>query len=122
MVGARLALYSGTMRVSVVCTMARGIGCGTVVVGFGRCGVNYNTVARVYLDLGRDGVVSTRRGRGTFVAGEPDEERVARARQEKLQAIMRGALREARVLGYDPDETKRALEEESMHWRGTGEG
>ena len=60
--------------------------------------VNYNTIARVYLDLDRDGVISTQRGRGTFVAGVPDEEQIAQQRQEKLQAIVRSAMDEARAL------------------------
>jgi GntR family transcriptional regulator len=79
--------------------------------------VNYNTVARAYLDLDRDGVISTQRGRGTFVAGVPDEERVARVRQEKLQAIVRSTLDEVRALGYTPDETAVVLEEELARWR-----
>ena len=66
--------------------------------------VNYNTIARVYLDLDRDGIISTQRGRGTFVAGVPDEEQIARQRQQKLQAIVRSALDEARALGYEPGE------------------
>ena len=80
-------------------------------------GVNYNTIARVYLDLGRDGVIATQRGRRTLVAGVLDEERVARVRQEKLQAIVRSAIGEARALGYAPDETGMVFEEELAHWR-----
>ncbi len=79
--------------------------------------VNYNTVARVYLDLDRDGVISTQRGRGTFVAGVPDEGQMARMRQEKLQVIARTALGEARTLGYAPGETAAAFEGELARWR-----
>ena len=85
-------------------------------------GVNYNTIARVYLDLDRDGVISTQRGRGTFVAGEPDEERVARRRREKLRAIVRSALGRARELGYSADEAAAAIEEELLRWRQTSGG
>jgi GntR family transcriptional regulator len=79
--------------------------------------VNYNTVARVYLDLDRDGVISTQRGRGTFVAGAPDEEQVARGRYEKLRAIVRSALDEASRLGYAADEIAPAFQEELAQWR-----
>ncbi len=72
--------------------------------------VNYNTIARVYLDLDRDGIISTQRGRGTFVAGKPNEEQMERARQEKLLAIVRAALDEAHTLGYTRDEVARAFE------------
>ncbi len=79
--------------------------------------VNYNTIARVYLDLDRDGVISTQRGRGTFVAGVPDEEQMARVRQEKLKSIMYSALDEARTLGYAPGEIASAFEDELSQWR-----
>ncbi|MGD9101001.1 MAG: GntR family transcriptional regulator [Anaerolineae bacterium] len=79
--------------------------------------VNYNTIARVYLDLDRDGVISTQRGRGTFVAGVPDEKQLARVRQEKLKTIVRSALDEAHVLGYAPDEIATIFEEELAHWQ-----
>ena len=74
--------------------------------------VNYNTIARIYLDLDRDGVISTQRGRGTFVAGVPDERAMSRMRQEKLQAIVRSALEEACTLGYAPGEIAEVFEEE----------
>ena len=79
--------------------------------------VNYNTIARIYLDLDRDGVISTQRGRGTFVTGVPGGEQVARMRREKLQAIVRGALDEARTLGYAPDEIASVFEAGLGLWR-----
>jgi len=84
--------------------------------------VNYNTIARVYLDLDRDGIISTQRGRGTFVAGVPDEEQIAQQRQEKLQAIVRSALDEARALGYAPGEIGVVFSEELSHRGKTGNG
>ena len=84
--------------------------------------VNYNTIARVYLDLDRDGIISTQRGRGTFVAGVPDEEQIAQQRQEKLQAIARSALDEARALGYEPGEIAVVFSEELSHLGETDNG
>jgi GntR family transcriptional regulator len=74
--------------------------------------VNYNTIARAYLELDRDGVISTQRGRGTFVAGVPDEEQMVRKRRRKLHAVVRSALDEAKLLGYEPAEIAEAFEEE----------
>ncbi|OQY20875.1 MAG: GntR family transcriptional regulator [Chloroflexi bacterium] len=74
--------------------------------------VNYNTIARVYLDLDKDGIISTQRGRGTFVAGRPDEEQMAQMRQKKLLTILRAALDEAHTLGYTPDEIAMAFDKE----------
>ena len=84
--------------------------------------VNYNTIARVYLDLDRDGIISTQRGRGTFVAGVPDEEQIAQQRQEKLGAIVRSALDEARALGYEPGEIAVVFSEELAHLGKTDKG
>jgi GntR family transcriptional regulator len=79
--------------------------------------VNYNTIARAYLELDRDGVISTQRGRGTFVAGVPDEKQMARKRRRKLHAVVRSALDEAHMLGYEPGEIAEVFEEELADWR-----
>jgi GntR family transcriptional regulator len=79
--------------------------------------VNYNTIARAYLELDRDGVISTQRGRGTFVAGVPDEEQMARKRHRKLHAVLGSALDEAHMLGYEPGEIAEAFEEELANWQ-----
>ncbi len=75
-------------------------------------GVNYNTVARAYLELERAGVITTQRGRGTFVAGVPDEARQAQLREEKLRALLRAAIDEALRLGYTQDEITTAFRQE----------
>lgn len=79
-------------------------------------GVNYNTIARVYLDLDRDGVIKTYRGRGTYVADVDDERTLTRMRQEKLQAIVRSALDKARTLGYRSEEVSAAFEDQLTNW------
>jgi GntR family transcriptional regulator len=78
--------------------------------------VNYNTVARAYLDLDRDGVIKTQRGRGTFVAGVPDEEEMARLRDEQLCRLLRASLDGARQLGYGPEEVAAAFQSELAAW------
>lgn len=74
--------------------------------------VNFNTISRAYHDLDREGIISTQRGRGTFVAGVPDEEQTLRKRAKKLHAIVRSALEEASRLGYEPDEIAEAFADE----------
>lgn len=82
--------------------------------------VNYNTIARAYMDLDREGVISTRRGKGTFVAGVLDEEQMGRVRQEKLRGIINAALEEARSLGYSFAEVSQAIAEELARWQPDG--
>jgi GntR family transcriptional regulator len=79
--------------------------------------VNYNTVARAYLELDRAGVVSTQRGKGTFVADVSDETRRTRRRQHKLEAIVEAAVAEARRLGYSPGEFAGVLVKTLSRWR-----
>ena len=83
--------------------------------------VDPNTVAHAYNMLHNEGVLSTQRGRGTFVAQYPDDARLTRMRQEKLQAIMNSALLEALSLGYPADEIRQAFEEELARWQRNNE-
>jgi len=78
--------------------------------------VNYNTVARAYLDLDRDGVITTQRGRGTFVAEMPDQADRARQREEMLRSILHTSLEEAQRLGYTPDEVAAVFHRELATW------
>src|ERR1051325_7277837 len=50
--------------------------------------VNANTVARVYAELERDGVLETRRGVGSFVRAGPAEARSGEERRRRLRAFV----------------------------------
>jgi len=61
--------------------------------------INPNTVARVYTELERDGVLNTRPGLGVFVA-QPKNDLTKRARKDRLTAVIDGFLTEAVHLGF----------------------
>ena len=65
--------------------------------------VNPNTVARVYTELERDGVLHTRQGLGAFVA-EPKAELTKRARKARLEELLDRLLTEAVYLGFSAEE------------------
>jgi len=73
-------------------------------------GVNPNTVNRAYIELERDGVVTTARGRGTFVADTQSRPNAELA-DARLRDIARRAIGEARALGFTADEFSTALED-----------
>ena len=63
---------------------------------------------RAYIELEREGVLITARGRGTFVAAgtrRADPE----LRRARLREVARRALGEARATGFDADELLRAI-------------
>ncbi len=69
--------------------------------------VNANTVARVYAELERDGVLETRRGRGTFVAPRPRVE--PGTRDQRLLSLCRSFVRTCAEEGYTLGEIEEAL-------------
>jgi len=74
--------------------------------------VNANTVARVYLDLERNGVLQTRRGIGTFVAsGQAPAPKKTALRDPELRALVQRCLDEAAVRGFSPDDVLRQVKQ-----------
>ena len=67
--------------------------------------VNPNTVARVYTELERDGVLNTRPGLGVFVA-QPKMELTKKVRRERLTTLVDGLLTEAVHLGFAAEDVK----------------
>jgi GntR family transcriptional regulator len=65
--------------------------------------VNPNTVARVYTELERAGVLATRPGLGVFVA-QPKDELTRKARRDRLTALADQLLTEAVHLGFSAEE------------------
>jgi GntR family transcriptional regulator len=66
--------------------------------------VNANTVARVYLDLERAGILEARRGVGTFVAAEQPALGAKRGREGELRGLAKRALDEAAARGFSVDD------------------
>src|ERR1044071_1998875 len=67
--------------------------------------INANTVAKVYAELERAGVVETRRGVGTFVRERVTESVRARGdREPNLRALADRFLAEAAAFGFSLDE------------------
>lgn len=66
--------------------------------------VNANTVARVYADLERQGVLETRRGVGTFVAAAAGRAVPARERRRLLAAFLTRVIADAAEAGFTMDE------------------
>ena len=74
--------------------------------------VNPNTVARVYTELEREGVLHTRQGLGVFVA-EPKAELTKRARKARLEELLDRFLTEAVYLGFSAEEVVTIVAERS---------
>ena len=66
--------------------------------------VNANTVARVYADLERQGVIETRRGVGSFITASPSKARSASEHQRRLKAFATRVLADADAAGFTSDE------------------
>src|SRR5262249_49493252 len=66
--------------------------------------VNANTVARVYSELERAGVLETRRGVGSFVKASADEARPRDEHARRLRAFVTNTLSEASLKGFTLEE------------------
>ena len=74
--------------------------------------VNFNTVAHAYREMDGEGVITTRRGEGTFVASTPGAAEMRRIRQKKLRELINALFNETDRLGYTVEEVKLALDEQ----------
>ena len=71
--------------------------------------VNANTVARVYGELERRGVLETRRGVGSFVSATPAQARPPDERERRLRAFITRLLADADAAGFSIDDVTAAL-------------
>ena len=72
--------------------------------------VNANTVARVYADLERAGVLETRRGVGSFVRASATEARPASEHQRRLRALATRVAADAAAHGFTIREVVQQLD------------
>jgi len=78
--------------------------------------INPNTVARAYETLNTEGVITTQRGRGTYVREHPDDVHLTRVRKDQLKAMLDNVVNNALSLGYPVEEIRVAFEIELAHW------
>ena len=109
----RLAVASGKLKVGDQLPSIRALAEDLVV--------NPNTVARVYADLARDGLVESRAGRGVFVT----RKRNVFTREEgwrRLEPLMDAMIAEAMAMDFNPKELREAWEAKLRQWNGAKEG
>jgi len=72
--------------------------------------VNANTVARVYSELERAGVIETRRGIGSFITATPAQAHPPRQHERRLRAFVTRVLADADAAGFTIDDVLTALQ------------
>jgi GntR family transcriptional regulator len=72
--------------------------------------VNANTVARVYAELERAGVLETRRGVGSFISATPAQAHPPREQERRLRTFVTRVLADADAAGVPIDELVAELE------------
>jgi GntR family transcriptional regulator len=72
--------------------------------------VNANTVARVYTELERAGVIETRRGVGSFVTATPAQAHPPREHERRQRAFVTRVLADADRSGFTVQQLIAALE------------
>ena len=72
--------------------------------------INANTVARVYAELERAGVIETRRGVGSFISATPAEAHPPRERDRRLRAFVTRVLADADAAGIPLDDLVTTLQ------------
>jgi GntR family transcriptional regulator len=72
--------------------------------------INANTVARVYAELERAGVLETRRGVGTFVSATPAQAHPPKQHERRLRAFITRLLADASAAGFTLDDLLEGLQ------------
>jgi GntR family transcriptional regulator len=72
--------------------------------------INFNTVSRAYRLLDESRLISTQRGRGTYIWEEPTEETMRSLRKKNLEELALNYLSQSSQLGYNPNEAKEMLQ------------
>jgi GntR family transcriptional regulator len=78
--------------------------------------LNANTVARVYRDLEREGIIDTTPGRGSFVRENGVVGETRRAATDVATTAVDDAVREARSLGVTLDEIRAITDASVGRW------
>lgn len=74
--------------------------------------INFNTVSRAYRILDEAELISTQRGRGTYIWAKPSDDLSGLLRHQSLQGLTERFLAEAIRLGFTPEEIEQMVQEE----------
>ena len=74
--------------------------------------INFNTVARAYRLLDDVGLISTQRGRGTYIWELPSVETAQKLRQHSLEELARRFVEDAAALGFSTDDLHGVVDNE----------
>ena len=77
--------------------------------------INANTVARVYVELERAGVIETKRGVGSFISATPAQAHPPHEHERRLRAFITHVLADAETVGFTIDDVIAALGEHRRH-------
>jgi GntR family transcriptional regulator len=78
--------------------------------------INFNTVTRAYHELDIAQLISTQRGRGTFVWNTPSKEVLRAIREERLASATQRYLKEITQLGISSEELKKYIDGQLTRW------
>lgn len=78
--------------------------------------INPNTVARVYRELERDGIIETSPGRGSFIRANGGVGNATRAAADVAAAAIDAAVREAKSIGIDPAQAHDLFRRAIQRW------
>lgn len=73
--------------------------------------INFNTVGRAYRVLDESRLISTQRGRGTYIWEEPTEEMLQQVQKKSLEELARGYLNQVLALGGSREEAVEAVQQ-----------
>jgi len=79
--------------------------------------INFSTVARAYKILDEHGVISTQRGRGTYIWERPTPETTAAIHRKNLAALARRYLEDAARLGASSEAAIAAVQQAAQESR-----
>jgi molybdate-binding protein/DNA-binding transcriptional regulator YhcF (GntR family) len=80
-------------------------------------GINPGTVARAYIELEQENVITSRRGGGTIVTAKVDNPTVTQLRQRRLSNLVGNHILETLSLGYSPEELEAEFSLHLSRWR-----
>ena len=78
--------------------------------------LNPNTVARVYRELERDGIIETSPGRGSFIRSNGGVGNATRAAADVAAAAIDAAVREAKSIGIAPTQAHDLFRRAIARW------